>query len=617
MNSPERMPQADVNILMVDDHRENLIALEAALGDVGKLTEEMELGGQTPISRVRLVRATSGPEALRQLLKTEFAVILLDVQMPGMDGYETAALIRQRTKSQHTPIIFLTAINTSDMNVFHGYSLGAVDYLFKPFEPEVLRAKVGVFIDLFRKKQKIQRMADEAHAQAALLRASNEELGKTNKVMSTLNYELSQTSGELRRLNEELEHRVGERTKELHKTNEVLKQAKEAAEFANGAKDQFLAVLSHELRTPLTPVLAIVQMLDEDPSISEEVRSWMQTIGRNVQLEARLIDDLLDLTRIANGKLQLHLEAVETHKIVRETVAICEEDIRKKGIEIELDLDAANTTVQADPARLQQVLWNLLKNAVKFTPEGGKITVHTMNTKSGDVRCQVIDTGIGIPPEHLKRVFNAFDQGDKAITRRFGGVGLGLAISKALIEQHGGTIEAESLGTNKGSTFTIEMPARVSGLGFRVSGPGNPDSTGVSETRIPKSETRTMDSLVNSAGRILLVEDNDDTSHVLQVLLERKGFTVLLAHSVQSAVDIAKTYPCDLIISDIGLPDGTGIEVLQRLNKIRPTRGIAMSGFGMDEDIQRSLAAGFNAHLVKPISFDRLNEVLQQLLVTA
>jgi signal transduction histidine kinase len=605
MNLSERV-QADVNILMVDDHPENLIALEAALGDVGKMTEEMERNGHAPISRVHLVRATSGPEALRQLLKTEFAVILLDVQMPGVDGYETATLIRQRTKSRHTPIIFLTAINTSEMNVFHGYSLGAVDYLFKPFEPEVLRAKVGVFIDLFRKKQEIQRMADEARAQATLLRTSNDELGKTNKVMSALNYELAQTSNELRKLNEGLEHRVNERTKELRETNKALKEAKETAEFANNAKDQFLAVLSHELRTPLTPVLAIVQMLDEDPSVSEEVRGWMQTIGRNVQLEARLIDDLLDLTRIANGKLQLHLEAVEAHKIVQETITICEEDIRNKEIRIELRLDAINTTVQADPARLQQVLWNILKNAVKFTPEGGKITVRTMNTNSGAFRCQVSDTGIGIPSEHLKRVFNAFDQGDKAITRRFGGLGLGLAISKALMEQHGGTIEAESLGTNKGATFTIEMPAsavlssREEDNNHRVSPAGSTDAT-----------------FLNSAGRLLLVEDNDDTSHALQILLERKGFTILLAHSVQSAVDIAKTYPCDLVISDIGLPDGTGIEVLQRLNKIRPTRGIAMSGFGMDEDIQRSLEAGFNAHLVKPISFDRLNEVLQQLLVTA
>src|SRR5665213_1777514 len=256
----------------------------------------------------------SGREALRKVLLENFAVILLDVQMPEMDGYETAELIRKRPQSQFTPIIFLTAVSTSDVNIFRGYSLGAVDYITKPFDPSVLRAKVGVFVELYRQQLEIQR-------QAALLRSSNAELeGK---------------SIELRTLNEDLERRVSERTSELKTANQELCDAKEAAEFANSAKDKFLAVLSHELRTPLTPVLAIVQMLDEDPSVPEEIRSWMQTIGRNVQLEARLIDDLLDLTSIANGKLQLHLESVEAHKIIRETIGICEKDILAKKLEVE------------------------------------------------------------------------------------------------------------------------------------------------------------------------------------------------------------------------------------------------------------------------------------------
>jgi signal transduction histidine kinase len=534
----------------------------------------------------------------------EFAVILLDVQMPGMDGFETAALIRERPRSHYTPIIFLTAINTSDWNVFHGYSLGAVDYLFKPFDPEVLRAKVGVFIDLFRTKQEIQRMADEARAQAALLQSSNGELAHANKVMTSLNQELGRTTEELQKLNEDLERRVSSRTRELRETNDALRAAKETAELANSAKDHFLAVLSHELRTPLTPVLAIVQMLDEDPAISEEVRSWMQTIGRNIQLEARLIDDLLDLTRIANGKLQLHLEPVELHKIIRETIAICEEDIRAKNLRLELHLDAAQTIIQADPARIQQVLWNLLKNAVKFTPNEGRVAIRTLNTETGIVQCRIVDSGIGISSEKLGRVFNAFDQGDTTITRRFGGLGLGLTISKALMDQHGGIIYGESAGENKGATFTIELPI----ASLKV----NPPDRSQNDPTRPQQKKN-----IQSSGRVMLVEDNTDTSHALQVLLERKGFTVLTAHSVQSAVDIAKTYPCDLVISDIGLPDGTGLEVMKRLNQIRPTRGIAMSGFGMDEDIQRSLASGFNAHLVKPVNFDRLNEILQQMLASA
>ncbi|HEX5316460.1 MAG TPA: ATP-binding protein, partial [Candidatus Kapabacteria bacterium] len=399
-----------------------------------------------------------------------------------------------------------------------------------------------------------------------------------------------------RQLNQELEASVKQRTQELETANHELWNAKEAAEFANSAKDKFLAVLSHELRTPLTPVLAIVQMLDEDPSVSSEVKSWVETIGRNVQLEARLIDDLLDLTRITNGKLELHTGAVDIHTLIHDTVEIYREEIRSKKLELSLQLNAKQPLVYADPARLQQVLWNLLKNAVKFTPERGSISIQTSTSESGVLRCQFIDTGIGIPAEHLESVFNAFDQGAKAITRRFGGLGLGLAISKALIEQHHGTIWAESDGAERGATFTIELP--TAGL------PDIPVATDKNKETTP----------AQSASRILLVEDNDDTSRAMQVLFERKGFTVRVANSVESAREISKTYPVDLVISDIGLPDGDGFEVIQHMNKIRPTHGIAISGFGMDEDRRRSLEAGFNAHLVKPVNFAELSGIAQKLL---
>src|SRR5665213_3046636 len=556
-----------VKILIVDDHPENLLALEATLGQAGKPQEGEPLN-------IEFVRAMSGREALRKVLLENFAVILLDVQMPEMDGYETAELIRKRPQSQFTPIIFLTAVSTSDVNIFRGYSLGAVDYITKPFDPSVLRAKVGVFVELYRQQLEIQR-------QAALLRSSNAELeGK---------------SIELRTLNEDLECRVSERTSELKTANQELCDAKEAAEFANSAKDKFLAVLSHELRTPLTPVLAIVQMLDEDPAVSSDVKGWIETVGRNIQLEARIIDDLLDLTRITNGKLELHIGAVDIHTLIHDTIEICAEEIRTKKLEILLHLDAPRPLVEADSARLQQVFWNILKNSVKFTPESGTISIRTSNTNAG-VRCQITDTGIGIPAGHLESVFNAFDQGGKAITRRFGGLGLGLAISKALVEQHRGRIWAESDGLEKGATFTIEVPP----------------------ARLEKSELLKRNTLadisVNGVARILLVEDNNDTSRAMQILFERKGFKVKTANSVESAMELSKTYVADLVISDIGLPDGDGLEVIQRLNAIRPTRGIAISGFGMDEDRRRSLAAGFNAHLVKPINFDELSRIAHKLL---
>jgi PAS domain S-box-containing protein len=697
---------APLKILIVDDHPENLLALEASLGRSARGPN----GGQESIN-VDFVRANSGREALRKVLLEDFAVILLDVQMPEMDGYETAELIRKRPQSQFTPIIFLTAVSTSEVNIFRGYSLGAVDYITKPFDPSVLRAKVSVFVELYRKQLEIQRMADALREQAVLLRNSNAKLEEkshdlskerdfVDKILETagsyiiifdsngrlerfnnaseqisglrldhakgrlaweilvsgedadkvrqafevvrkgeeIAFEMNinpakgkarrlsmsfkglfDESGKLlhviasgidiseryeieertRQLNQELEARVKQRTQELETANRELWNAKETAELANSAKDKFLAVLSHELRTPLTPVLAIVQMLDEDPVVSSEVKSWIETIGRNVQLEARLIDDLLDLTRIANGKLELHLGTVDLHKLLHNTIEICGEEIRAKKLELSLKLEAAEPLVEADSARMHQVLWNLLKNAVKFTPEGGSISIRTSNPSAGMLRCQIKDNGIGISKEHLGTVFNAFDQGSKAITRRFGGLGLGLAISKALIDQHRGSIWAESEGAEKGALFTIEIPTVAKPKGEK---PPQKDSGN------PTPERRSQ---------ILLVEDNNDTSRAMQVLLERKGYTVTIARSVEAALEQSREKTFDLVVSDIGLPDGDGFEVIQRMNEIRPTRGVAISGFGMDEDRRRSIEAGFNAHLVKPVNFDELSRIVRKLLTEA
>ncbi|MDP4288800.1 MAG: response regulator [Bacteroidota bacterium] len=586
-------PNPPIRILLVDDRPENLLVLEASLRAGPELHGPLEL-----------VRAMSGPEALRAVLQYDFAVILLDVQMPGMDGFETASLIRSKPGRVHTPIIFLTAVSTSDNNVFRGYSLGAVDYLFKPFEPEILRAKIAVFVDLHRKTLEIERMASEVRERAKLLRETNEELAKTNKVLGALYHELEAKTEEMRRLNENLELRVIERTRELRQMNDALRVAKESAEMASQAKDQFLAVLSHELRTPLTPALAIVQMFMEDPTLPADAKGWVATIGRNIELEARLIDDLLDLTRISKGKLPLHLELTDAHRAIEETAAMCMDGIHAKNLELMLSLEASNAQVDADPARLKQVLWNLIKNAIKFTPEGGNIEIRTESTPDGGFRCNVTDTGIGIPPSYIDRVFNAFDQGDNSITRRFGGLGLGLAISKALVEQHGGKITVASAGNEKGTTFTLEFPP--------VTGESRPTRSIGRTSELPSAVHENSPQL-----KVLLVEDNEDTSRALQVLLERAGYRVLAAHSAQAALEIAKTYPCEILISDISLPDGNGIELFTQLSALRPTRGIAMSGFGMPEDIRRSLQAGFHAHLVKPVSFRDLRSALDHLMMEA
>ncbi len=835
MQSEER-----VNILIVDDHPENLMALEAILADLGQ----------------NLVRATSGREALRYLLEYDFAVILLDVQMPGMDGFETATLIRERDKLRHTPIIFLTAMDKNDTSVFRGYSVGAVDYMFKPFAPEVLKAKVAVFIDLFRKTEEVKR-------QAELLRQTNRELGKTNKAIGGLYKELEQknrelhkerdfisavleTAGsfvllvdnegrilrfnraceqasgytfdevrerkiwevlapederpavhelfarvyggeyplasenswrtrdgalrritwsttalldesggishviatgiditerqeaerEIRDLNEALEHRVEERTAQLQSINAELegeiaerrrmeqalresearfrrlaesnmigvqfadldgniseandafldivgysresmlagglrwdtltpeeyryrdddairqlresrvcvpyekeylrsdgrrvpiligramlegsqhqsvafvidlterkraeldlKNAKEAAEAANRAKDQFLAVLSHELRTPLTPVLTTVQVLEEEPDLPDELRGWIEIIRNNVELEARLIDDLLDLTRITQGKLQLNVSTIDLHAVLKAVMDICRGDVAAKQISIDLDLAAEISHVQGDFARLQQVFWNLVKNSIKFTPEGGTIRVQSFNDDHGRVVVKVRDTGIGIDQDVLPRIFDAFEQGGRTITRNFGGLGLGLAISKTLIDVHGGLIQAASDGRDRGATFTVELAGC------------NPGGHEREKREIPQPVGEG-----HSNVRILIVEDNNDTSQVMRHLLERRGYGVVAVRTIAEALEAAGSGQFDLLISDIGLPDGTGIELMQTLQKTNPIKGIAVSGYGMEEDVRRSMEAGFAEHLTKPISFQRLSRAIQSLL---
>jgi PAS domain S-box-containing protein len=375
-----------------------------------------------------------------------------------------------------------------------------------------------------------------------------------------------------------------------------LKLAKEVAEQASRAKDQFLAVLSHELRTPLTPVLTAIHLLKDISDPVPEMTDLLEIIHRNVDLEARLIDDLLDLTRIANGKLQLSLEIVDAHPLLRNALEICTTDIASKHLTAIVELDAEVHHVEADPARLQQVFWNLLKNAVKFTPEGGRVTLRSSN-RDGMLHIEVVDNGIGIDPEVLPRIFNAFEQGEQTITRRFGGLGLGLAISRMLVDLHGGTLTARSQGKGRGALFTIEL-ATVAAAAVAPNEEGESDhGTGI-------------DRMV----QILLVEDHRDTGDMIRRLLEHEGYHVTLASSVGEAIDAASLRRFDLLISDIGLPDGTGLELLRTLAAAGPLKAIALSGFGMEEDVRKSLAAGFAEHLTKPVSFMRLHETVRRLL---
>ena len=374
----------------------------------------------------------------------------------------------------------------------------------------------------------------------------------------------------------------------------ALLEAKNAAEAANRSKDRFLAVLSHELRTPLTPVLMTVAALEVDPELSHDVREDLMMIRRNVELETKLIDDLLDLSMITSGKLRLRLESVKVNEAIRQVCSICRSQMLEKGIRLHRDLGSEADCVSADPARFQQILWNVLKNAAKFTPEHGEIFVTVAQVAGGLLRVQVRDTGHGIAPEVLPRIFDAFEQGDPRITRQFGGLGLGLAISKAIVELHHGSISVASDGIGKGSTFTIDLPAVAAGADSR-------DSGYVSEGGGPSRQMR-----------LLVVEDHMDTARTLGRMLARMGYVVKTTHSVASALELAAQEPFDLLISDLGLPDATGYELMKRIRGFSSLKGIAMSGFGMDEDIRKSREVGFSEHLVKPLDVSRLQQAIRR-----
>jgi PAS domain S-box-containing protein len=391
--------------------------------------------------------------------------------------------------------------------------------------------------------------------------------------------------------------KIARNVTERKKVERELEHAKEVAEAASRAKDTFLAVLSHELRTPLTPILMTAAVRERDPDLTQAIQAEMAMIRRNVELETKLIDDLLDLSRITSGKLSLQMEVLDLNTAVNQVCDICRSQIQEKGIELSFALDARIAPVDADASRLQQVLWNVLKNAAKFTPEGGSIHVCTGREVSR-VLVQIQDSGIGIAPELLPKIFDAFEQGDPRVTRKFGGLGLGLAISKALVELHGGSIRVESPGVGEGCTVTIELPAAT---------PQASDLL-IDRRNMPPSEQLL---------RLLIVEDHADTALLLKRLLEGSGFAVETAGSVAEALKAADSAHFDVLVSDLGLPDGTGCELMRQMRDRHPLKGIAMSGYGMEEDLRRSREAGFSEHLVKPVDISSLERAILNLVSQA
>jgi signal transduction histidine kinase/CheY-like chemotaxis protein len=380
------------------------------------------------------------------------------------------------------------------------------------------------------------------------------------------------------------------------------RRAREAAEAASQAKDRFLAVLSHELRTPLSPVLAVAGLWRDDPSLPPDLREDLRMVERNIHLEARLIDDLLDLTRIAQGKIQLHVEAVDVHGVLRHVVSMFRDDFQAKGLSLTMELEARRCNAWADPARLRQVFLNLVANAVKFTPQGGSVTVRS-RSDGRILSVEVSDTGVGIDEAVLPRLFNAFEQGERAVTRRFGGLGLGLSIAKSLVEMHRGRIRASSAGPGRGATFVVEMEA-VEALDDE--GEATPSAA---SARTDAAAGTGEDS---DAVRVLLVEDHADTRQVLVHLLTASGCAVTAAGSVAEARQAVDCGSFDVLVSDIGLPDGTGIDVMCYVRDRQPVSGIALTGFGQEADRTRTREAGFQAHLTKPVDFRTLLRAIQE-----
>jgi signal transduction histidine kinase len=362
---------------------------------------------------------------------------------------------------------------------------------------------------------------------------------------------------------------------------------------ANAAKDHFIAVLSHELRTPLNPVLMTVADLEGDQDVPSSIREQLTVVRRNVELEARLIDDLLDSTRIASGKLQLYRTIVDATELIRRAVAIVEGEAQAKGVRLDIRICAQPCPVDADPARLQQVIWNVVKNAVKFTHDGGLVRLSCQIEPPGWIRVKVEDNGIGIEAEYLGKIFNAFEQGDLRTGHRFGGLGLGLAISKALVTLHGGSLIAQSAGSGLGATFTIELPLAIPRLVAPISGP------------LPSPSRRSL--------RLLLVEDHEATSTVMIRLLTKRGYDVSAAASIREALLRLQETPFDLLVSDLGLPDGTGHELMEKVRAKQSLPGIALSGYGTEADIAQSTAVGFSIHLTKPVDINRLDYEIQAL----
>jgi signal transduction histidine kinase len=541
------------DILVVDDNPKNLVAIETALGELG----------------ARVQRAQSGSEALRLLLERDFALILLDVKMPTMDGFEAARLIRARKRSSHTPIIFITAYDRDDDQILAAYELGAVDFLFKPIVPEVLRAKAAVFVEL-------QSRTAEVARQAELIREH-----ERREHERSLAEERSRWEGEA-----------------------MLRQMEQLAE-ADQRKDRFLALLSHELRNPLAPIMAGLELLrttfeQKAPAIAidDQARRTRDIIEKQARHLGRLVDDLLDLSRINSGKIELRREPITLQDLANQALDTTRPlmDERRHALQLDIPEEATDALwVNGDPVRLLQVLSNLLNNAARYTAEQGSIRIEISRDTDDFATIKVIDNGRGIAPEFLDKVFDAFTQEDQ---RTGAGLGVGLSVVRQLVSMHDGDVQAISAGTGHGSEFRVRLPLAATPQPSAAVGTA-------AASRSDKREQRPLS--------ILLIDDNEDIRELMSALLRRWGHNVQVAPDGEEGCELALAGQPDVAFVDIGLPgmDGYGVATRLRTERRRDQlRLVAMTGFGQESDKRRALDAGFDLHIVKPASIEALQQAL-------
>jgi signal transduction histidine kinase len=561
-------------ILLVDDQPARLLSYAAILGGLG----------------LELVSARSGPEALMRLMEKEFAVVLLDVSMPGMDGFETAGMIHDHPRFERTPIIFVTAVHDSEFDRLRGYKLGAVDYVSVPVVPEILRSKVEVFVELQRHRRNLQRLNEQlGEANARLEQYNSELLAERTRHLEMFNRNLASANEELAASNFRLQSEITERMR-----------AEDALRRADRQKDEFLAILAHELRNPLAPIRSAVDTMNGVDCRDRAFVVARDIVGRQVVHLTRLVDDLLDVSRISRGAITLSRHTIALGTIVQRTVETVEPLVAERQHELSVDCADATLEVDVDATRLVQVLANLIDNAAKYTDCGGRIELW-VTVDDGAVSFTVRDNGRGIAPDAMANLFTMFSRVHDPASPS--GLGIGLALARKLVELHGGGIEARSAGVGSGTEVVVTIPHAIVG-----------SRPGAATAQVLATSTAKAGS--SPQRRVLVVDDNEDALAMLALLLESEGHQVCTASNGPQALEFAETFQPDIAFLDIGMPSMSGYELAAKI-RLRPwgqkVSLVALSGWGGKQDVQRAMASGFDAHIAKPAGLETLSALLAEM----